>query len=92
MLCTLKQLNASCLLAATALGGFASVKTLTERNKMIEEIVKRLRRIVEQQQCDCDICDTSAEAAKEIERLRSALHQQNEYSLRLQNELERIRG
>jgi predicted RNase H-like nuclease (RuvC/YqgF family) len=59
--------------------------------KVIENIVTRLRRIAEQAQCDCEICDAVTEAANEIERLRSALHQQNEYSLRLQNELERIR-
>jgi hypothetical protein len=56
------------------------------------DIVKRLQQIAEQAQCDCDICDTALAAANEIERLRNALHQQNEYSLRLQNELERIRG
>jgi hypothetical protein len=35
---------------------------------------------------------TLADALSEIQRLRRSLHEQNEYSLRLQSELERIRG
>jgi molecular chaperone GrpE (heat shock protein) len=38
-----------------------------------------------------ETADLEIEAADEIERLRRLLHEQNEYSLRLQNELERCR-
>lgn len=37
----------------------------------MSDIVKRLRYIQEQGQCDCTICETAGDAATEIETLRS---------------------
>jgi hypothetical protein len=56
---------------------------------MSDDIVTRLRAWADRLNPSVLIL---AEAADEIERLRRLLHEQNEYSLKLQNEFERLRG
>jgi hypothetical protein len=59
---------------------------------MPDDIVTRLRDVTEMSWDGDEITDPlCGQAADEIERLRRLLHEQNEYSLRLQNELERCR-
>ena len=38
---------------------------------MADDIVNQLRRIAEEAQCDCTICDTATAAVAELNRLRN---------------------